>query len=145
MRNDMKKLLICLVLCLSFIITPLCLSGCTEKPIQNGEIVLPDDKNNQDNDNEQDDTPELVDKGLKEECNKIITILLESDFFDTEQDFSISREGDGGKITCNSKTFSLEEFGILNAYFQPKFQEFTDYSIKTFIEQNKFIIIVSYK
>ncbi len=144
----MKRVLICLMLCLSFIMLPLAFSGCVEKPPQKGEIVLPDDDKNHTDQEDKDENPEedeLNDRVLKESCKEIINILIKSGYFDNEHDFLIKGIKNGARIICQTKTFSLEEFGILNAFLQSKLDKFEEYMVKPFIEDNKFIITLVYK
>jgi len=145
----MKNFFILILLCLCLSTSPFVFSGCKQPPSQNGEIVLPDDENNVDNENQDDDkqenNTELVDKVLKTKCTEIVDILLESSYFENEKSFKILKNGLGGKIVCQMQSLTLEEFGILNAFLLSRLNNFNDYIIKTFIEQNQFIVTINYK
>lgn len=143
----MKKFLKVFLLVLVLGLTSFSFVACADNPSYSGEIVLPDNKQEPSEDNE--DNSEItdlaqVDKFLLENTGKIKEILYENSYFQSQEDFLVSYTSNYAKVTCKAKqNLTIENFGLINSFLNTRLDSEIINKITTEIDENFYIVILT--
>ena len=153
----MKKFLLCFMLIFCLFTAGVMLVGCNE-PVDSGDIIVPPSNSEESKPspeqppkNEEPEKPEAPDvkpqepfDEWKETYNKIISILLQTEHFESEEDFKRQDFVSYIKITCIAKqNFSQESSAILFFKLCSQLDEQTANVLTNEFEDNIFILFLS--
>ncbi len=117
----MKRLLLILFIFISILTLGTTFSGCVDYSNNGGDLIIPEDNENQDEINPPSQGNDNVNDFFKEDVSEIKKILLENKIF-KEQEIEIDYQSNYANLICSSQNLGLDEYGKIDGLLKAQLE-----------------------